>query len=70
MGFVDQVIVLTTTNGASVAALNPPCKRMTIDRVAHVGAGLTTMLPIPVVQQLLPGYTWKQEVWCGAPSSG
>jgi hypothetical protein len=36
---------------------------MTIDRVAHVGADLTVLLPIPIVQLLLPGYTWKKEVW-------
>jgi hypothetical protein len=63
MGFVDHVVVLTMTNGAGVAALNPVCRRMTIDRVAHVGADLTVLLPIPIVQLLLPGYTWKKEVW-------
>jgi hypothetical protein len=63
MGFVDQVVVLTMTNGAAVAVLNPACKRMTIDRTAHVGADLTVLLPIPIIQTLLPGYTWKKEVW-------
>ena len=63
MGFIDHVVVLTMTNGASVAVLNPVCKRQTIDRVAHVGADLTVMLPIPVLAAILPGYTWKREVW-------
>jgi hypothetical protein len=31
--------------------------------VAHVGADLTVMLPIPVLAAILPGYTWKREVW-------
>jgi hypothetical protein len=63
MGFVDHVVVVTMTNGAAVAVLNPTCKRQTIDRVAHAGADLTVMLPIPILQALLPGYTWKREVW-------
>jgi hypothetical protein len=63
MGFVDHVVVLTMTNGASVAMLNQVCRRQTIDRVGHVGADLTVMLPIPVLTALLPGYTWKRDVW-------
>ena len=60
MGFVDHVVVLTLTNGAS---LGTPCKRITLDRVAHVGADVTTILPIPVVETLLHSLAWKKEVW-------
>ena len=63
LGYVDQVVVLTMTNGAGVATLNPACKRYTLDRIAHVGADVTTVLPIPVVQQMLQLLSWKKEVW-------
>jgi hypothetical protein len=61
MGFVDHVVVLTLTNGASLGQV--PCKRITLDRVAHVGADVTTILPIPVVETLLHSLAWKKEVW-------
>jgi len=63
LGYLDQVVVLTMTNGAGVATLNPSCKRYTLDRIAHVGADVTTVLPIPVVQQMLQLLSWKKEVW-------
>ncbi len=63
MGFVDHVVVITVTNSAAVAALNPPCKRVTIDRVAHIGADLTTVMPIPIVETLSHFLAWKKEVW-------
>lgn len=63
MGYIDHVVVLTVTNGAGVALLNPACKRLTVDRVAHVGADLSTLMPIPVVQTLLPALGWKKDVW-------
>jgi hypothetical protein len=60
-GFVDHVVVLTLTNGASLGQV--PCKRITLDRVVHVGANVTTILPIPVVETLLRSLAWKKEVW-------
>jgi len=63
VGYVDQVVVLTMTNAAGVATLNPPCTRMTVDRVSHVGADVTTLLPIPIVTQLLQALSWSKEVW-------
>ncbi len=61
MGFVDHVVVLTLTNGASLGQVL--CKRITLDRVAHVGADVTTILPIPVVETLPHSLAWKKEVW-------
>jgi len=37
-----------------------PCKRVTLDRNAHVGADVTTILPIPVVETLLHALAWKK----------
>jgi len=61
--YVDHVTVVTMTNSASVATLNPPCTRVTIDRVAHVGADVTTVMPIPIVEQILHALSWNKEVW-------
>ncbi|MBV8782631.1 MAG: hypothetical protein JOZ67_00425 [Gammaproteobacteria bacterium] len=63
VAYTDLVTVLTLTNSASVATLNPPCVRMTVDRVAHVGADVTTLLPIPIVTQLLQALSFNKEVW-------
>jgi hypothetical protein len=47
--YTDYVTVLTITNSAFVAALNPPCKRYTIERAAHVGVDLNIWpLPFPL----------------------
>ena len=61
--YVDHVTVVTMTNAASAATLNPPCSRVTIDRVAHVGADVTTVMPIPIVEQILHALSWNKEVW-------
>ncbi len=63
VGYVDHVVVLTMTNAAAVATLNPPCTRVTVDRIAHVGADVTTVMPIPLVEQLLHALSWNKEVW-------
>jgi hypothetical protein len=68
IGFIDQVNVLTITNSAAVATLNPPCKRYTLNRVGHVGAELTTLLPVPFLVQLAThALSWKKEVWHAQP---
>jgi hypothetical protein len=61
--YVDHVTVVTMTNAASVATLNPPCTRVTIDRVAHVGGDVTTVMPIPIVEQILHALSWNKEIW-------
>ena len=61
--YVDHVTVVTMTNAASVATLNPPCTRVSIDRVAHVGGDVTTVMPIPIVEQILHALSWNKEIW-------
>jgi hypothetical protein len=61
MGYVDHIVVLTITNAPAIGMI--PCKRVTLDRDAHVGADVTTILPIPVVETLLHALAWKKEVW-------
>jgi hypothetical protein len=63
IGYIDQVTVLTITNNAAVATLNPPCKRYTLDRTGHVGGELSTLVPIPVIETLTRALSWKKEVW-------
>jgi hypothetical protein len=63
VGYVDHIVVLTMTNAAAAGALNPPCTRVTVDRIAHVGADVTTVMPIPLVEQLLQALSWNKEVW-------
>jgi hypothetical protein len=63
VAYVDHVVVVTMTNSAAVATLNPPCTRVTVDRIAHVGADVTTLLPIPFAEQLLKALSWNKEVW-------
>jgi hypothetical protein len=49
MAWFDYVTVLTITNSAAVATLNPPCKRYTLDRSAHFGVDVNVwLLPIPL----------------------
>jgi hypothetical protein len=51
MSFVDVVTVLTITNSAAIAALNPQCKTVTVDVTPHVGVEMSLMpLPIPLLQ--------------------
>lgn len=63
IGYLDHVTVLTITNSAGVATLNPPCQRFTVDRVGSVGAELTTMIPIPILETLMRALSWRKEVW-------
>jgi hypothetical protein len=51
--FIDLVNVLTTTNSAAVAALNPSCSRINWAQVGHVGVDTRLMpLPIPLVETI------------------
>jgi hypothetical protein len=54
--FIDLVNVLTTTNSAAVAALNPTCSRISWAQVGHVGVDTRLMpLPIPLVETVGSG---------------
>lgn len=51
MAYVDQISVVTMTNSAGVATLNPACTRDTWDATFHVGIETSVMpIPIPLVQ--------------------
>ncbi len=65
MSYIDFVNVLTITNSASVAALNPRCKKVTLDEVAHVGVDLNVMpIPIPLVENAASkALSGKKEIW-------
>jgi hypothetical protein len=57
MAFFDYVTVLTITNSAGVASLNPQCKRLTLDRSAHFGVDVNAwILPMPIG-------IFKKELW-------
>jgi hypothetical protein len=65
MAYMDLVHVLTVTNSASVAALNPPCHRFTLDRVGSVGVDVSVMpIPFPLVQLVAShALSQRKEVW-------
>lgn len=51
MAFLDVVNVVTFTNSAAVAVLNPQCRRVTLDMTPHIGVEVALMpIPIPLVQ--------------------
>jgi hypothetical protein len=51
--YIDLVNVLTTTNSAGVAALNPSCSRVSWAQVGHLGVDTRLMpLPIPLVETI------------------
>jgi len=53
LAFADIVNVITITNAAAVAALNPPCKRFTQQRACHYGVELTLLPTVPFVGAVL-----------------
>ncbi len=65
MAYMDLVNVLTMTNSAAVATLNPPCHRYTLDRIGSVGVDVSVMpLPIPLVQTVASSaLSQRKEVW-------
>lgn len=65
MAYMDLVNVLTMTNSAAVATLNPPCHRYTLDRIGSVGVDVSVMpLPIPLVQTVASAaLSQRKEVW-------
>jgi hypothetical protein len=65
MAYMDLVHVLTVTNSASAAALNPPCHRFTLDSIGSVGVDVSVMpIPIPLVQTVAShALSQRKEVW-------
>lgn len=49
LAFFDIVNVITITNAASVAVLNPPCKRFTQQMVCHMGVEVSVLPTVPFV---------------------
>ena len=69
MAYMDLVHVLTMTNSASVATLNPPCHRLTFDTIGSVGLDVSVMpIPIPLVQSVASkALSQRKEVWRRSP---
>jgi hypothetical protein len=69
MAYTDFVHVLTMTNSASVATLNPPCQRFTLDTIGSVGLDVNVMpIPIPLVQTVASkALSQRKEVWRRSP---
>ena len=47
VAYLDVVHVLTMTNSAAVAVLAPPCRKVTLSAVGHVGID-TKIVPWPI----------------------
>ncbi|MDQ1388426.1 MAG: hypothetical protein QOF56_1880 [Acidobacteriaceae bacterium] len=65
MAYMDLVHVLTMTNSASVAALNPQCHRYTFDTIGSVGVDVSVVpIPFPLVQTAASkALSQRKEVW-------
>jgi hypothetical protein len=65
LGYMDLVTVLTIVNSASTAALNPQCRRMTLDRIGSVGIEVSVVpIPVPLVNSgLNRALSQRKEVW-------
>jgi hypothetical protein len=65
MAYMDLVHVLTMTNSASVAALNPQCHRYTFDTIGSVGVDVSVVpIPFPLVQTVASkALSQRKEVW-------
>ena len=65
MAYMDLVHVLTMTNSASVAALNPQCHRYTLDTIGSVGVDVSVVpIPFPLVQTATSkALSQRKEVW-------
>jgi hypothetical protein len=65
LAFIDVVNVMTITNAAAVATLNPPCKRFTWTMTGHVGVETRVMpLPFPLIETAVSkALSQKKEVW-------
>jgi hypothetical protein len=65
MAYMDLVHVLTMTNSAAVAALNPQCHRYTLDTIGSVGVDVSVMpIPFPLVQSVAShALSQRKEVW-------
>ena len=69
MAYMDFVHVLTMTNSAAVAALNPQCHRFTFDTIGSVGVDVSVMpIPFPLVQTIAShALSQRKEVWRRTP---
>jgi hypothetical protein len=69
MAYMDLVHVLTMTNSAAVATLNPPCQRFTLDTIGSVGVDVNVMpIPIPLVHYVASkALSQRKEVWRRSP---
>jgi hypothetical protein len=69
MAYMDLVHVLTMTNSAAVAALNPQCQRFTLDTIGSVGVDVSVMpIPFPLVQSVAShALSQRKEVWRRTP---
>ena len=65
MAYMDLVHVLTMTNSASVATLNPQCHRYTLDTIGSVGVDVSVVpIPFPLVQSVAShALSQRKEVW-------
>jgi hypothetical protein len=65
MAYMDLVHVLTMTNSASVAALNPQCHRYTLDTIGSVGVDVSVVpIPFPLIQAAASkALSQRKEVW-------
>jgi len=65
MAYMDLVHVLTMTNSAAVAALNPQCHRYTFDTIGSVGVDVSVVpIPFPLVQNVAShALSQRKEVW-------
>ena len=65
MAYMDLIHVLTMTNSAAVAALNPQCHRYTFDTIGSVGVDVSVVpIPFPLVQAAASkALSQRKEVW-------
>jgi hypothetical protein len=65
MAYMDLVHVLTMTNSAAVAALNPQCHRYTFDTIGSVGVDVSVVpIPFPLIQAAASkALSQRKEVW-------
>jgi hypothetical protein len=69
MVYMDLVHVLTMTNSAAVATLNPPCHRYTFDSVGSVGVDFSMVpIPFPLLETVARhAMSQRKEVWRRTP---
>jgi hypothetical protein len=65
MAYMDLVHVLTMTNAPSIATLNPPCHRYTLNSIGSVGVDVSIMpIPFPLIQTIAnKALSQRKEVW-------